>query len=59
MNIPFIVSDDTFKIHKFRQISKTVSQGVVARKGKATKTISDTGDITVKCINLQMLPMKK
>ena len=45
----FIVSDDTFKTsYKFRQISQAVSQGVVARKGKAIKTISDTGDITVK-----------
>ena len=45
----FIVSDDTFKTsYKFRQISQMVSQGVVARKGKAIKTISDTGDITVK-----------
>ena len=45
----FIVSDDTFKTsYKFRQISQVVSQGVVAKKGKATKTISDIGDITVK-----------
>ena len=45
----FIVSDDTFKTsYKFKRISQVVSQGVVARKGKATKTISDAGDITVK-----------
>lgn len=45
----FIVSDDTFKTsYKFKQISTVVSQGVVARKGKAIKTVSDTGDITVK-----------
>ena len=45
----FIVSDDTFKTsYKFKQISKEVHQGVVAKRGKAIKTISDTGDITVK-----------
>ena len=45
----FIVSDDTFKTsYKFKQISQMVSQGVVARKGKAIKIVSDTGDITVK-----------
>ena len=45
----FVVSDDTFKTsYKFRQISHSVNQGVVARKLQAVKTISDIGDITVK-----------
>lgn len=45
----FVVSDDTFKTsYKFRQISHSTNQGVVARKLQAVKTISDVGDITVK-----------